>query len=141
MCGGGLFTTSAACPSACLPPTAAQECFTAQSSFVLLWLYLRHLVQEHVLSDYALADLADRHLGGIPAGAGDGTAAGGSASASAGSGGPLWRMRRALEAAMALGETLHERLTAAHLPVEAMQSEMQASGRRRGMRGDHPALP
>jgi hypothetical protein len=91
------------------------------------------------LNDYSLHELADRHLGGMPAGTGAAAAtspgsavAGPSAAGPAGGEGsaaaavtPLQRMRRALEAAVALGEALHVRLAEAQLPVEAMQREMQ----------------
>ena len=92
------------------------------------------------LTDYSLHELAGRHLGGMPAGTAAAAAtspgaatAGPSVTALAGGGGaaaaigatPLQRMRRALEAAVALGEALHVRLAEAQLPVEAMQREMQ----------------
>ena len=89
------------------------------------------------LECYGLAELAERHLGGLPqlaaapaegaaSGGGNPTAAaggGGAGTAAAAGPSPLQRVRRALEAAVQLGEALHGRLSA--LPMEVVQAEMQ----------------
>ena len=72
------------------------------------------------LSDYSLAELAARHLGGMPPGS----------PADA----PLARVRRALEASVALGEAMHARLSEAQLPGEAMQREMTVRALGAGLR-------
>ena len=90
------------------------------------------------MSSYGLHELAERHLGGMPAAHGpppcgppSGSAAAAAAAAAAGSGAalpgasPLQRMRRALQAAIALGEAVHTRLLEGGLPMDAMQREMQ----------------
>mgnify|MGYP001810642426 CR=1 FL=1 len=102
---------------------------------------------EKELQDYSLAELADRHLGGMPppcaaspvagAGAQVGAAAAawaavvvGGGSASVGATTPLTHMRQALEAAMRLGEALHARLVEVALPPESMEREMQVGCQR-----------
>lgn len=87
--------------------------------------------QDKELSDYGLHELAERHIGGMPAvstppggGSTAAAAAAGPAVAPPGSS-PMQRMRRALQAAIALGEAVHVRLLEGGLPVEVMQREMQ----------------
>lgn len=90
------------------------------------------------LSDYSLAELAERHLGGTPGGAAS-PGSGPSAASNPSSGGtgsrdapalgasPFVRMRRALDVSRQLGEVLAARLLGegAGLPMETLEREMQ----------------
>ena len=143
------------------------DCYL-KSTFMHEWhLSVAHALHHHLshpqdkeLSSYGLHELAERHLGGMPAAHGLPTTSpsSGSAAAAAAAAGPsaappgaspLQRMRRALQAAIALGEAVHVRLLEGGLPMDVMQREMQVCAvcavlwflRMLGSSYDEPNLP